>query len=103
MSTERRYVTRRLAQLGIAKRTPKTYYRGMTWEKAEEIRRAYFAREAKQAELAKRFGVAIATISRIVSGHVWTTNPGLMYSPEKPMTPAAFRSLLRQCIDEARA
>jgi DNA-binding XRE family transcriptional regulator len=103
VSVSPRYVTRRLAQLGITKRTPKTYYRGMTWDKAQEIRRAYFAREAKQADLAKRFGVAISTISRIVSGHVWTTNPGLMYSPEKPMTLAGLRSLLRECIDEARS
>lgn len=103
MSVSPRYVTRRLAQLGITKRTPKTYYRGMTWDKAQEIRRAYFAREAKQKELAKRNGVSIATISRIVSGQVWAKNPGHFRSPEKPMTAAALRALLVGCIDEARS
>jgi DNA-binding transcriptional regulator LsrR (DeoR family) len=43
----------------------------MTPEKAREIRRLYFAREAKQAELARRFGLSISTISRIVGGQVW--------------------------------
>lgn len=43
----------------------------MTPDKAEAIRRAYFNREAKQAELAARFGIAQNTVSRIVSGLVW--------------------------------
>lgn len=50
---------------------PRRYYRQMTREKAQEIRRKYFAREAKQAELAREYGVKQNTISRIVSGHVW--------------------------------
>jgi DNA-binding XRE family transcriptional regulator len=103
VSTSPRYVQNRLAQIGITKRTPKTYYRGMTWDKAQEIRRTYFAREAKQADLAKRFGVAISTISRIVSGQVWAKNPGHFRSLEKPMTAAALRALLVGCIDEARS
>jgi DNA-binding transcriptional regulator LsrR (DeoR family) len=44
----------------------------MTREKAEAIRRAYFAREAKQAELAARYGIAQHSVSRIVSGLVWS-------------------------------
>jgi DNA-binding transcriptional regulator LsrR (DeoR family) len=50
---------------------PKRYYRKMTAEIAAEISRAYFAREAKQAELAARYGIAQASVSRIVSGIVW--------------------------------
>jgi DNA-binding transcriptional regulator LsrR (DeoR family) len=50
---------------------PKTHYRHMTREKAQEIRRRYFAREAKQAELAKEYGVKQGTISRIISEQVW--------------------------------
>jgi DNA-binding transcriptional regulator LsrR (DeoR family) len=44
----------------------------MTREKAEAIRRAYFSREAKQAELATRYGITQHSVSRIVSGLVWT-------------------------------
>jgi DNA-binding transcriptional regulator LsrR (DeoR family) len=50
---------------------PKSRYRNMTPEKAREIRRAYFSREARQAELAARYGVRQNTISRIVSGLSW--------------------------------
>ena len=50
---------------------PKSHYRHMTRAKAQEIRRAYFAREAKQAELAAKYGVKQNTISRIVSEQVW--------------------------------
>ena len=50
---------------------PKTHYRHMTREKAHEIRRAYFAREAKQKELAERHGIKQHTVSRIVSMQVW--------------------------------
>lgn len=57
-------------------RRPKRWYRNMTPERAREIRRAYFAREAKQAELAERYGVKQHTISRIVSGLVWTMSDG---------------------------
>ena len=51
--------------------SPKTHYRTMTPAKAAEIRRAYFAREAKQKELAERYGIKQNTVSRIVSGLVW--------------------------------
>jgi DNA-binding transcriptional regulator LsrR (DeoR family) len=54
-----------------AKHYPKSHYRGMDHAKAAEIRRAYFAREANQAELARRYGIAQNTVSRIVSGLVW--------------------------------
>lgn len=50
---------------------PKRYYRHMTPEKAEAIRRAYFAREANQRELAERYGIRQHTVSRIVSGLTW--------------------------------
>jgi DNA-binding transcriptional regulator LsrR (DeoR family) len=50
---------------------PKRHYRQMTREKAHEIRRRYFAREANQPQLAREFGVRQNTISRIVSGQVW--------------------------------
>ena len=50
---------------------PESHYRHMTREKAQEIRRKYFAREAKQIELAKEYGVRQNTISRIVSEQVW--------------------------------
>ena len=50
---------------------PKRHYRHFTREQAHEIRRAYFAREAKQAELAARHGIRQNTVSRIVSGQVW--------------------------------
>jgi predicted transcriptional regulator len=43
----------------------------MTPERAEEIRRAYLAREAGQAQLAQRHRIAQSTVSRIVSGQVW--------------------------------
>jgi len=43
----------------------------MTREKAHEIRRRYFAREAKQSELAGEYGIRQNTVSRIVSGLVW--------------------------------
>lgn len=43
----------------------------MTREIAEEIRRAYFAREATQAELGRRYGRTQHTISRLISGFIW--------------------------------
>lgn len=49
----------------------KRYYRNMTYEKAEEIRRRYFAREANQRELGEEFGIRQNSVSRIVSGIVW--------------------------------
>lgn len=51
---------------------PKRHYRHMTPEKAAEIRRAYFSREAKQQELAERYGIRQNTVSRIVSGLSWS-------------------------------
>ena len=51
---------------------PKRYYRHMTLEKAEAMRRAYFAREANQRELAERYGVRQNTVSRIISGLSWS-------------------------------
>lgn len=44
----------------------------MTPEKAEEIRRRYFRREATQRELAEEYGLAQSSVSRIVSYLVWT-------------------------------
>lgn len=49
----------------------KRHYRNMTPAKAEEIRRLYFSREKKQAELAAMFGIRQNTVSRIISGMVW--------------------------------
>lgn len=57
---------------GTTGRRPKRWYRHMTREKAEAIRKAYFAREAKQAELATRYGITQHSVSRIVSGLVWS-------------------------------
>lgn len=50
---------------------PKSKYLHMNREKADEIRRLYFSREKKQAELAEIFNVKQNTISRIISGMVW--------------------------------
>jgi DNA-binding transcriptional regulator LsrR (DeoR family) len=50
---------------------PKANYRGMTYELAQEIRRAYFAREGKQKELGLKYGIKQNTVSRIISGLVW--------------------------------
>lgn len=50
---------------------PKRFYGTMTREKAQEIRRAYFAREANQRELAERYGIRQNSVSRIVSGQSW--------------------------------
>ncbi len=51
--------------------SPKRYYRHMTPELAAEIRRRYFTREAKQAELAREYGIKQHSVSRIVSGLSW--------------------------------
>jgi len=50
---------------------PKSNYRGITREIAREIRRKYFAREAKQRELAAEYGRSQGAISRIISGQTW--------------------------------
>lgn len=52
-------------------RYSKRRYRHMTREKAMELRRRYFAREAKQVDLAREYGLSQATVSRIVSGLTW--------------------------------
>jgi len=43
----------------------------MNREKAEEIRKLYFSRQAKQEQIAKMFGIRQNTVSRIVSGVTW--------------------------------
>jgi DNA-binding transcriptional regulator LsrR (DeoR family) len=50
---------------------PATRYLDMTREKAEEIRRAYFAGRVTQTQIAERYGIRQGTVSRIVSGQVW--------------------------------
>jgi DNA-binding transcriptional regulator LsrR (DeoR family) len=50
---------------------PKRFYRHMTKQKADEIRRLYFSRQKKQVELAEMFGVKQNTVSRIISDMVW--------------------------------
>lgn len=52
-------------------RRPKSHYRHMTRQSACEIRRAYFARESKQSELAAKYGTTQSTISKIISEQVW--------------------------------
>lgn len=51
---------------------PKSYYRSMTVEKAQEIKRAYFAGEAKQKELAMRYGTSQQSVSRILNEVCWS-------------------------------
>ncbi len=51
---------------------PKSRYRHMTRTIADEIRRLYFSRQAKQSELAERYGIRQNSVSRIVSGKVWS-------------------------------
>lgn len=50
----------------------KSRYRHMDRAKADEIRRAYFAREANQRQLGERYGIAQHSVSRIISGVVWS-------------------------------
>ena len=50
---------------------PKGWYRHMTFDKAEEIRKLYFSRQMKQKELAEKFGIRQPSVSRIVSGQTW--------------------------------
>lgn len=50
----------------------KRFYRDMTPAKAEEVRRLYFEDKLKQREIAERFGIRQATVSRIVAGLVWS-------------------------------
>ena len=51
---------------------PKSFYRHMTPTKAAEIRRAYFSRQANQSTLARIYGIKQNSVSRIISGVVWT-------------------------------
>jgi DNA-directed RNA polymerase specialized sigma subunit len=44
---------------------------GMSPEKAQEIRRKWFAREATQSELGRQYGMAQASVSRIICGYYW--------------------------------
>ncbi len=50
----------------------KSHYRNMNYAKAQEIRRLYFSRQAKQAEIARLYGIKQNTVSRIISGLVWS-------------------------------
>ena len=44
----------------------------MSPEKAEEIRREYFSgSHVSQSELGRRYGMAQASVSRIICGHYW--------------------------------
>ena len=52
-------------------RAPKRHYRAMTPAIADEIRRAYLAREANQRELAEKHGTSQPAVSRIISGWCW--------------------------------
>ena len=54
-------------------RNPKSFYRHMTPEKAQEIRRRYFRRQATQRQLAEEYRLAQSSVSRIVSGYVWSS------------------------------
>ena len=49
----------------------KRFYRDMTPEKAAEMRRLYFVEKLRQVEIARLFGVAQGTVSRIISDAVW--------------------------------
>jgi uncharacterized protein YjcR len=50
---------------------PKRFYRDMTAEKAQAIRKSYFETRCKQKDLAVQFGVSPSTVSLIISGKVW--------------------------------
>jgi DNA-directed RNA polymerase specialized sigma subunit len=53
-------------------RGPSRRYRNMDRAKADEIRRAYFAREGTQKAIGERHGIGQNTVSRIISGIVWS-------------------------------
>lgn len=46
-------------------------YRHMNQQKAEEIRKAYFARELTQKQLAAKYAISQAAVCRIISGWTW--------------------------------
>jgi DNA-directed RNA polymerase specialized sigma subunit len=52
-------------------RKPMSKYRHMTREKAEEIRKAYFARELTQKQLSAKYAISQAAVCRIISGYTW--------------------------------
>lgn len=51
---------------------PKSYYKNMTQEKAEFARFLYFKGKLKQREIAGLLGIKQNSVSRIISGQVWT-------------------------------
>lgn len=55
-------------------RKPMSKYRHTNQQKAEEIRKAYFARELTQKQLAAKYAISQAAVCRIISG--WTWNAG---------------------------
>lgn len=60
-----------MTEMRAAPHRPKSFYRGMTYEKAEQARQAYFVERKKQREIAEELGVKQNTVSRIVAGLVW--------------------------------
>jgi DNA-binding transcriptional regulator LsrR (DeoR family) len=52
-------------------RKPMSKYRHMTREKAEEMRALFFSGQLKRKELAQKFQVSEATVSRVISGLIW--------------------------------
>ena len=52
-------------------RNKKRFYRGMTRDKADEMRFMYFKGKKKQIEIAEIFGVRQGNVSRIISNRVW--------------------------------
>lgn len=49
----------------------KRFYRSMSAQIAQQIRDLYFSRWFRQWEIARLYGIAQSTVSRIVSGQVW--------------------------------
>lgn len=61
--------------MGVRKQyEPKKHYRGMTHEKASQIRELYFSRQATQKQLAEQFKISQAAVCRIVSGWTWNAS-----------------------------
>ncbi len=52
-------------------RKPMSKYRHMNHEKAEEMRALFFSRQLKRKEIAQKFQVSEATVSRVISGLIW--------------------------------
>lgn len=51
---------------------PKSRYRHMTPAAAKVMRELYFVGKLKQHEIGRMFGVKQNTVSRIISGLVWS-------------------------------